>query len=160
MNIAVFSDTHGVVNHVIKTVNEMGQFDAIIHAGDYYIDARKLSSILKVPVYAVVGNCDEFEDGPEELMVTLGGCKIFITHGHLFRVKTTLEPLLYRSKELSADVVVFGHNHMPLNIWENNLLLFNPGSPTRPAGGFKACFGVLAIDAGPKNIKAEIFPID
>lgn len=148
MKIAVFSDTHGLVGPVIKLARAKAPFQAIIHAGDHYRDAGKIAAELKVPCYAVVGNCDELDNGPRELVVTLAGCKIFITHGHLFRVKAKLDTLFYRARELEADVAVFGHSHIPINVRENNLLLFNPGSPTRPASGFKASFGVLTIADG------------
>ncbi|MBF7083126.1 metallophosphoesterase [Desulfallas sp. Bu1-1] len=157
MRIVVFSDTHGSINRALTAVNKIGKFDALIHAGDHYSDAGRLASLLKIPAYAVAGNCDTLRSGPEELIITPKGCKIYITHGHLFRAKDTLQPLFYRAREINANVVVFGHTHVPLSIREESILLFNPGSTTRPVGGFKAGFGILTIS--DDNVEAELISI-
>lgn len=145
MRIGVVSDTHGSLQAANQAIIKMGQIDALIHAGDLYSDALHIGSIIKVPIYAVPGNCDIPGQGPEELVITLNGVKIFITHGHLYRVKSTLQMLCYRAQELGAQLVVFGHTHVPINSWENNLLLFNPGSTSRPPNGIKSGCGILNI---------------
>lgn len=154
MRIVIFSDTHGSINNALTTVKKFGKFDAMIHAGDHYIDAINIASHLKIPFYAVVGNCDTPHTGPEELIITHNGCKIYITHGHLYQTKNTLQPLVYRAREINANVVVFGHTHVPLNIRKDDILLFNPGSTTRPPSGFKPAFGILTVDYN--KVEAEL----
>ncbi|SFR12848.1 metallophosphoesterase [Desulfoscipio geothermicus] len=158
MRIGVLSDTHGSINIAIQAINKMGPIDALIHAGDFYSDALHISKNFNVPLYAVLGNCDAGFSGVEELLINLEGCKIYITHGHLFRAKSTLQLLYYKAQETSAGVVVFGHTHVPVNIRENGILLFNPGSTTRPQGGSKAGYGILSIDKN--NITGELCTLD
>jgi predicted phosphodiesterase len=46
-----------------------------------------------------------------------------------------------------AEVVVFGHLHQPLKIWDNGRLLFNPGSANRQLEpGLPPSVGLLHID--------------
>jgi len=58
-----------------------------------------------------------------------------------------------------ADVVVFGHSHIPWN--ESGLdgqLLFNPGSPTERRAQPVCTYGVLDLTAGRVQ-GAEIRPL-
>ncbi|WP_449240888.1 metallophosphoesterase [Desulfoscipio gibsoniae] len=157
MRIGVISDTHGSISSAVKAIYEMGEIDALIHAGDLYSDALRISPVIKVPVYAVPGNCDIPGQVKEELTITLCGRKIYITHGHLYRVKNSLQSLYYRAREMEAKVVVFGHTHVPVNTWEGNVLLFNPGSTSRPPAGIKAGCGILSI--GTDVIKGKLISL-
>jgi predicted phosphodiesterase len=48
-----------------------------------------------------------------------------------------------------ADVVVFGHSHIPWNErGEDGQLLFNPGSATERRRQPKHTFGILDLDGG------------
>jgi putative phosphoesterase len=59
----------------------------------------------------------------------------------------------------SADVVVFGHSHIPWNaVGLAGQLLFNPGSPTQRRGQPHPTFGLFEIDAG--RVSAEIVRAD
>ena len=153
MRIGVLSDTHGVTSAAVKAVDKMGTIDALIHAGDYYRDAQHLESFLRMPIYAVRGNCDPLSAGQEDLLITIEGYKIFITHGHLYQAKNTLQYLFYRTRELEANIVIFGHTHIPLVTRENGILLFNPGSTARPLPGYQASFGLLELT--PRGVIGE-----
>ena len=157
MKLGVLSDTHGITSAAIKAVNKMGAIDALVHAGDHYHDAQQLKSILRIPVYAVRGNCDPYSIGQEELIINIGGHKLFITHGHLFQAKSTLQLLFYRAQELGANIVIFGHTHIPLVASESNILLFNPGSTTRPQPGYQASFGLINIAS--QGVTGETFEL-
>lgn len=157
MRVGVISDTHGAVNETALAVRQMGNIDALIHAGDFYVDALVLKSELKVPVYAVAGNCDYPSGGPDELTITLDGHRLLITHGHLHRVKYGLQMLLYKARGVEAEAVVFGHTHVPLNLTENNILLFNPGSPANPSPGHIGGYGILEIDK--QRIKGRLLSL-
>ncbi len=149
MRVGVLSDTHGAIEKAMRAIQKkMGEIDALIHAGDLYSDALQLRSLLSIPVYAVSGNCDIFSQGQEELVFSLEGCKFYITHGHLYRVKNDLQLLRERAKEIGAQVTVFGHTHIPCNRKEGGILLFNPGSASRPLPGQQACCGILKVEKG------------
>ncbi|SFF99515.1 hypothetical protein SAMN05660649_00392 [Desulfotomaculum arcticum] len=157
MKIGVISDTHGLTSAAIKAVNKMGAIDALVHAGDHYSDAKQLESFVKIPVYAVRGNCDPYSAGQEDLTVTIGGYRIFITHGHLYQAKSTLQLLFYRARVLGVNIVIFGHTHIPLVTSENNILMFNPGSTTKPQPGYKASFGLINITS--QGVTGETFEL-
>jgi len=76
-----------------------------------------------------------------------------VTHGHKYNVKFTLENLHYRVEELEADMVLFGHTHKPFNQNIDDVLFFNPGSPTNPRNTPDKTYGIIDID---DKIKAKI----
>jgi predicted phosphodiesterase len=48
----------------------------------------------------------------------------------------------------SADLVVFGHSHIPLDARDGRFRIFNPGSPTDRRSQPHGTFGVLEIQSG------------
>lgn len=63
--------------------------DAIMHLGDHVSDAEELSYALDlIDFYMVRGNCDFGAQAPETILTELGGVRLFLTHGHLFGVKS------------------------------------------------------------------------
>lgn len=144
MRVLVFSDTHGKIDRVLKVLKKE-KADLILHAGDFYRDALALGEALKLPVTAVAGNCDAVGSGPEEQILTLKGKKILLAHGHQQGVKRSYNGIFYRAKECQADAVVFGHTHVPLNEVEQGILMFNPGSISRPVPGNAPSYGLLQI---------------
>jgi uncharacterized protein len=57
-----------------------------------------------------------------------------------------------------ADLVVFGHSHIPLDASAYGLRIFNPGSPTDRRAQPRGTLGVLQIDEG-RLVQAEIVPV-
>lgn len=146
MRIGVLSDTHGLVERASKLLNKLEPLDLLLHAGDHYRDAGQLAKMLNVPVYAVAGNCDPCDAGPAEEVLELAGKKLFLTHGHLYRVHFSLQNILYRALELKVDVVVFGHTHVRYCQVHEGILFFNPGSIYASRGDHKPGCGLLIID--------------
>ena len=73
--------------------------DAVFHLGDCERDTQRLEKEFPdLPLYRVCGNCDREPVNPEVLQLTLDGVKFFLTHGHRYSVKYTLDALL-RSEE-------------------------------------------------------------
>jgi putative phosphoesterase len=153
LKIGVLSDTHGVRFIAKKAVNKMEDIEILLHAGDLVEDARHLEGN-NYRVYCVAGNCDAFSLEPTEKILELQGKKILLTHGHTYRVKRGYEQLLFRAKEVSADIVVFGHTHVPENTYIDNILFFNPGSTALPKNGGPGTYGIIEIADG--RIKACI----
>ena len=88
----------------------------ILHAGDIG-GAHVLEALREIaPVTSVRGNNDD-DDGYEIARIAIGGRRILLTH--IFR-DTLLDE--------DADIIVFGHSHMPRNEVVGGVLLFNPGS--------------------------------
>ncbi|WP_066639182.1 YfcE family phosphodiesterase [Desulfolucanica intricata] len=147
MRIGVFSDTHGFCDYVKIAIPRMGNLDLILHAGDYYTDKESLEKMTAVQVEAVVGNCDPWANGPREQIFKLEGKKLLLTHGHRYGIKNNLQKLFYRAEEVGADVVVFGHTHYAESVMYGGILLFNPGSISRPRGQAYPSYGILEITA-------------
>lgn len=142
-------DTHGRIEGIRKALVKY-KTDYLIHTGDFFADARRLAHYLKVPYYAVAGNCDSREAGPDEALVEIQQHRIYISHGHQYGVKSALQNLVYRGLELEAGAVIFGHTHVPHCEKVGNIWLLNPGSPSRPRLGADKSF--LVIDILPEGL--------
>ena len=132
MRIGVFSDSHGDISAARRFFNSLAPLDAMFHLGDYAADGEKLSKLFSCPVYAVRGNCDFRSDEPLERVVDLGGKRFLLLHGHQYYYA---EAMLYRGEEVQADMILYGHTHMPDLSADGPRLLLNPGSLSRPRGG-------------------------
>lgn len=133
--LAVISDTHlprGQRMLPPRCVELLRGADAILHAGDIStVTVLDELRALGPPVHAVHGNVDEpalVAALPTALELDLDGVRIAMLHdsgaaaGRMTRM---------RSRFPAADVVVFGHSHVPLHeTGPDGLQLFNPGSPT------------------------------
>jgi hypothetical protein len=141
MRILIFSDTHDKIDNCITAIDGMPHVDMILHAGDCASDAEDLSyAYPHIPVHFVKGNNDFYSNAPAELLINAGGKRIFVTHGHLQRVKFDIEfeTLIEYAKERSADLAVFGHTHMPYEGFFSGVTLLNPGS-IRYGGTYAIC---------------------
>lgn len=154
MLIGVVSDTHGDRIRIQKCLPHLEQVDYVLHAGDYFEDAQIIAASVKCKVIAVVGNCDYMVRGPVEEMVVLGGKKIFMTHGHIYKVKKNLTLLMARAKALGAEIAVYGHTHAPNVFRRDGILYVNPGSLHSPKQGFPPSFALIEISK--RSVKARI----
>ena len=156
MRILVISDTHGKVDEALKLIKNMEKPDLIIHLGDYVEDGEYIERETGIKVELVRGNGDFYNKKYEDdRVLEIGGKRIFLTHGHKYRVKYDVLSLLYRAEELEADIVLFGHTHVPLIVKENNILIMNPGSISFPRG-YKSpkTYGIIEINEGV-NVSIE-----
>lgn len=153
MRILVFSDTHGYMIdgcNIIERYLKDGGIDAIIHAGDVVYDEDYIKSKYPdIPLYAVCGNNDFFSDYPYDLTVTLGGKKIFITHGHNYNVRLGNDKLKELMMKEGIDLVIYGHTHNPEHDYCGTGQIINPGSLF-----FGRTYAVVDIENG--SINAEI----
>lgn len=147
MKIIVISDTHGNNKDIFKKISEIEKPDFIFHLGDYVEDGIKISKAFGIETIIVRGNGDMgLTKYNEDELIEIKGKKIFLTHGHKYNVSNSLTNLYYKALELGADLVLFGHTHIPINIKENNIIVMNPGSPTLPRGNNRTkTFGVVEI---------------
>jgi putative phosphoesterase len=133
--------------------------DLILHAGDV-CTAPVLDELAGyAPVHAVLGNNDGADvaawGAPETLDLDLAGLKVSMIHdsgpsaGRLGRL---------RRRFPGADLVVFGHSHIPLNEATEGLRIFNPGSPTDRRRQPHGTIGLLTV-AGGRLTEARIVPV-
>ena len=133
--------------------------DLILHAGDVCTAAVLDELAQYAPVTAVVGN----NDGPDvaawgaaqTAALPIGGLRVAMIHdsgpaaGRLARM---------RARFPGADLVVFGHSHIPLDAAVNGFRIFNPGSPTDRRRQPHGTLGVLDV-ADDALVEARIIEV-
>ena len=168
--LGVLGDTH-VPDRVprleprVLEIFQQAKVEAILHAGDVSVQ-RVLEDLEQVaPVYAVQGNRDIFylRQLPLRLNLKFNGVTIGMAHGHGSFSRYMVDKLhrairgrlveIYLKRMLKmfpdADVIVFGHLHVPCNFYLEGKLLFNPGSTSYPwPRGDPATIGLLHLGEG------------
>ncbi len=134
MRVCVLSDTHGPrfwKRCPPGLVAHLRGADLILHAGDVCtaVVLQELSQY--APVEVVMGNNDQPDvaawGAAETRELVVDGLKVAMIHdsgpkaGRVGRL---------RNRFRYADLVVFGHSHIPVDRAEDGLRVFNPGSPT------------------------------
>ncbi|WP_332649758.1 metallophosphoesterase [Lysinibacillus sp. 54212] len=145
MKLLVMSDTHGDADVINRVRQYHTDVDAVVHCGDSELpyDHPYLQGTERVR-----GNCDRTDDRfQNELEFSLGATKVFVTHGHLFNVKSSLLSLTYRAKEAGASICCFGHSHLLGAEMMDGILFINPGSLLKPRGRAEKSYVVVTITA-------------
>lgn len=132
MKVLIVSDTHGREQLLMKTIERVKPIDLLIHLGDYDGSEEYIQSISPCPVEMVSGNNDFFNGLPKEKMIILGKYHIMLTHGHRYSVNSGLNTLKEAAVRNKANIVMFGHTHIPLIDLKDNIWTINPGSISLP----------------------------
>lgn len=149
------SDTHGRHGKFEIAMENVGEIDALFHLGDIQGEEEYFERVCHCPVFMVAGNNDFWSDQPFSREVDLAGKKIFMTHGHGQQVHAGVEKLAVEGKKKNADIVMFGHTHMPFAEQLEGMWILNPGSLTYPRqSNHKASYMILEIVEG--EIKVEV----
>ena len=135
-----------------------GEVLEVIFLGDGLSGIFQSRQYGNVILHAVRGNCDYDaiyspfgEKMPFSSLINVGGYKVFITHGHLFSVKSDKDEICREASRLGADIVMFGHTHTPFLEYikkgsargiDRDMTLFNPGA----LSGYDGCFGNLSLN--------------
>ncbi len=162
MRVVVLSDTHAPRRWKScppAVASLLRGADLILHAGDVCTAAVLDELAGYAPVTAVAGN----NDGPdvaawgaaETAALTVEGLRVAMIHdsgpppGRLPRM---------RARFPAADLVVFGHSHVPLDAAGDGLRIFNPGSPTDRRRQPHGTLGVLRVE-GAALVEARIVEV-
>jgi len=152
VRVVVLSDTHAPRRWKTcpaAVAARLRGADLILHAGDVCTAGVLQELSQYAPVHAVLGN----NDGPDVAawgaeptqQLELDGLAVAMIHdsgqasGRLARMRRTFP---------AADLVVFGHSHIPLDQADAGLRIFNPGSPTDRRRQPHGTLGVLTIESG------------
>jgi len=162
VRVVALADTHAPRRWTScppEVAQQLRRADVILHAGDV-CTAEVLNELSQyAPVLAVIGN----NDGPDvaawgaepALQLGLDGLAVAMIHdsgpagGRLARMRRTFP---------AADLVVFGHSHIPLDQSDDSLRIFNPGSPTDRRRQPHGTLGQLTIDGG-RLLEARLVPV-
>lgn len=141
MKLLVFSDSHRSLRGM-RDALELESPDYVIHLGDLERDAQLLSQEYpRLAITGVPGNCDGFVFSPLQKLVTYGGCRILMSHGHIWGVKSGFSSAMAAARQCDAHILLFGHTHVPYcQQQEDGLWVMNPGS-IRDSGNY----GVITI---------------
>ncbi len=150
MRIGVFSDSHGDISAARRFFDRLSPLDCLFHLGDYAADGEKLSKLFSCPVYAVRGNCDYRSDMPLERQVDLNAKRFLLLHGHQYY---SLSALMYRGEEVHADMVLYGHTHVPDLSADGPRLLLNPGSLSRPRNGSAESCALILMEGNDLQVR-------
>ncbi|MEV7969958.1 metallophosphoesterase family protein [Sphaerisporangium sp. NPDC088356] len=159
MRVVVLADTHaprrwkGCPPRVAEHLRGAGM---ILHAGDICTAGVLDELAAYAPVRAVKGNNDGPDVvAPETLELDLAGLRVAMIHdsgaaaGRWARM---------RRRFPGAELVVYGHSHIPLDHFQDGLRIFNPGSPTDRRRQPHGTIGLLQIEHG-SLVSAEIVPV-
>lgn len=152
MKILVVSDTHRQHEN-LEQVIDRERPDKIYHLGDGEGCEDYVEAYAGCPLEIVRGNCDFASTLPGEVVLRVGAHVVMLTHGHYYSVANGTEQLLEAAKEKGADIVVYGHTHVPELFKEQDVTVMNPGSISYPRQGDKIpSYGVITMDE-----KGDIF---
>ncbi len=133
--------------------------DLILHAGDVCTAAVLDELASYAPVRAVLGNNDGPDvaawGAPETLELDLAGLAVAMLHD---AGPAAGRPARMRRRFPAADLVIFGHSHIPLDHAADGQRIFNPGSPTDRRRQPRGTIGILDI-AGGRLAAASIIPV-
>jgi len=163
MKILVVSDTHGDARNLAFVAQTLGNsLDLVIHLGDGASDFEKLPPEIlgSTPRVIVRGNMDSDPRLPPNRVASVRKHLIYASHGHAALASGSLLPLLYAAEEAKASVCLFGHTHIPHKKQAEGILMLNPGSLSRPRGGWGPTFAILTIpEDGTGQIDAVHYEI-
>lgn len=162
VRVVILADTHAPRRWKTcppRVAEHLRDAELILHAGDV-CTASVLDELAEyAPVHAVLGNNDgadvEAWGAPETLELDLAGLRVAMIHdsgpadGRAARM---------RRRFSDADLVVFGHSHIPMDRIESDIHIFNPGSPTDRRRQPEGTVGLLRIEDG-RLIEAQIVAV-
>src|SRR3990170_2277666 len=156
--IAVISDTHGKPHASLFPILEQSRPLLILHAGDVG-NPTLLAGLKKVsPTVFVRGNVDP--TGPTypdsvSLRIELGRTfkmDLVLLHIAIARIRLNRDTLNLLHQN-PAQMVVFGHSHVPFVGEDNGVWLFNPGSAGPARMGLPTTIGLIELSSGSVSFR-------
>lgn len=148
MKILIVSDTHRQNKNLVRAIANMGEYlDMMIHLGDSVCYPDEITRLVSCPVEMVKGNSDGLSTLPGTKLVEIGTHKALITHGHRYGGAAGIDTMREMAAENGADIVMFGHTHIPLIDRSEPVTVLNPGSLTQPRQeGHRPSYLVMTIE--------------
>jgi putative phosphoesterase len=163
VRVVVLADTHAPRRWKAcppRVAEHLRHADLILHAGDVCVPSVLDELAAYAPVHVVCGNNDGPDvvawGAPETLELDVEGLRVAMIHdsGHKDGRAARM-----RRRFPDADLVVFGHSHIPMDLTEAGVRIFNPGSPTDRRRQPHGTIGLLTV-AGGRLVTADIVPVD
>jgi uncharacterized protein len=162
MRVVVLADTHaprrwrGCPPAVARHLSDA---DLILHAGDVCVPSVLDELAAYAPVKVVRGNNDGPDvaawGAPDTLEFELAGLPVAMVHDSGPAARRTAR---MKRRFPGAELVVFGHSHIPLDETGDGVRIFNPGSPTDRRRQPHGTIGLLRVEDA-QIIEARIVPV-
>lgn len=156
----ILSDIHGMEGDLRWMLEETwkmtGKIDAYLFLGDGVDDFARAEGFIRrrdenAMMYAVRGNNDFCcQNEPYHRVVELGGIRVYMTHGHLERVKMTRTYLCERAREEGCAIALYGHTH-EADMQTGVPMLINPGAVCLEK------MALLEVEDGRPRVKMLVF---
>lgn len=127
----VLSDSHRDFVSLAAAIHLHREADMVFFLGDGESDLHTTAvgkELADKKFTAVCGNCDYYSELPKEVLLPLSGKRFFALHGHTRFVKYGMEALLDAAHEKEADIVLYGHTHIPRAERIDGIYFLCPGS--------------------------------
>lgn len=132
MRALIVSDTHKDNRNYYTALERERPLDFVVHCGDAGGEETPLEVAAGCPFYIVSGNLDYYSALPPEISINEMGKKILITHGHRYYVNDGNDILKEYAIGEGADIVFYGHTHVPEIDEQDEIVIVNPGSLSYP----------------------------
>ena len=162
IHVVALSDTHSP-RHWKRcppaVAEHLDRADLILHAGD--VCTADVLEFLETfaAVRAVFGNNDRPEvadwGAPETSEFELDGWTVAMIHDS---GPAGGRPARMHRRFPAAQLIVFGHSHIPLDVTADGVRIFNPGSPTDRRRQPYGTLGLIDIEDG-QVVDARIVPL-
>ncbi|AKT50401.1 metallophosphoesterase family protein [Arsenicicoccus sp. oral taxon 190] len=163
MRVLVLADTHAPRRWKglpVELLAPLQEADVVLHAGDVCTPEVLDTLAEHAPVHVVLGNNDgpavAAWGAPETLELDLDGLRVAMIHDAGPRAGRDRR---MRRRFPDADLVVYGHSHIPLDEPEGAVHLLNPGSPTDRRRQPHGTYAVLQIAAG-RLVASQVVALD
>ena len=162
MRVVVLADTHAPRRWrgcPPAVAGHLRDAELILHAGDVCVPSVLDELAGYAPVKAVRGNNDGPDvaawGAPDTLEFELAGLPVAMVHDSGPAARRTAR---MKRRFPGAELVVFGHSHIPLDETGDGVRIFNPGSPTDRRRQPHGTIGLLRIEDA-RIIEARIVPV-
>ncbi len=162
MRVVVLADTHAPRRWKgcpAAVARHLRCADLILHAGDVCVPSVLDELAAYAPVKAVRGNNDGTDvaawGAPDTLELDLDGLPVAMIHDSGAATGRTRR-MHHRFPE--AELVVFGHSHIPMDETGDGVRVFNPGSPTDRRRQPHGTLGLLRVE-NARLVEAKIVAV-
>lgn len=157
MRIVAMSDSHGDFYHLNQVIQLEAEAECFLFLGDHKQELDDIRYLYPDKIIlSVRGNCDLSSEEKDTDILMKDGYTIVYTHGHLYSAKKTKEELFKLGRCHRADMVLYGHTHIPDITYRDGLYMVCPGSVGMPKDG-KPTYAV--IDVTPQQLVPVIKPM-
>ena len=130
MQVLIVSDVHGNDEALQRALQDNPQARVVFCLGGGVREYEAARASEPTREFCIVrGNCDwAAGDTPDAAVREIEGHRVLCLHGHLHGVKQSLLRAAYAARERGADILLFGHTHVPYGEHHEGLYICNPGS--------------------------------